>query len=74
MKAFVVILIVVYVVLAFVGCLDRNSAIEDAHASGKEGTRNEAAVDERCGVHRVDDVNSRVANVGSIAITGSCEE
>jgi hypothetical protein len=74
MKAIVVILIVLYVVLAFVGCLDRNSAIEDAHAGGKEELRNEAVMGNSRNMHRVDDVDSRVANAGSIAITSSCEE
>jgi hypothetical protein len=74
MKAIVVILIVLYVVLAFVGCLDRNCAIEDARACGKEELRNEAVMGNSRNVHRVVDVDPGVAIAGSITSTGGCAE
>ena len=78
MRAIVVTIIVLYVLLAFIGCLDRQRAIESAHGrGGKEKRNEEIGAENRRGVRGSvgvgGDNHRRVENPGSLATGGGSQ-
>jgi hypothetical protein len=65
MRAIVIFVIVLYVLLAFVGCLDRDSAIESANDGGREKLNEAILVKPRLGDGSVD-IGSGLAANGSL--------